>query len=170
MLWNDCHNFVEVNLQLAMIIVSFFLIKILTASHKCLGTAVGRQWITSCSQLAAWLCQRFQGMRPTWWATLKATQWATGLIDAHMLPSPKHCTRERNIFLTPTEAHLLSVNHDPCCEEEEEWWWDPASWVSAPTMSSSRPCSLGRSFPGWASTSLDHHRCRLHSSQPPLHH
>ena len=54
-------------------------------------------------------------MRPTWWATLKATQWATGLIDAHMLPSPKHCTRERNISLRPTEAHLLSVNHDPCC-------------------------------------------------------
>ena len=39
----------------------------------------------------------------------------------------------------------------------EEWWGDPASWVSAHSMSSSRPCRLGRCFPG--PPTLDHRRC-----------
>ena len=81
--------------------------------------------------------------------SLSVDSWATGLIDAMWLYRPKQrgsLLEERDIFLKP---HLVV--------KLEEWWGDPASWVSAHSMSSSRPCRLGRCFPG--PPTLDHRRC-----------
>ena len=99
------------------------------------NVSVGRQSVTFC-----WL--------------MSSTHSATGLIDAKQRGS---LLERRNIFLK------LS----PFCRrwhwrQGGEWWEDPASWVSAHTMSSSRPCRLGRCFPG--PPTLDHPPPAAHSS------
>ena len=61
--------------------------------------------------------------------------------------------RKETFFETPTEAHLFFVKHDTAANRMRKKS-DAASWVSAHTMSSSRPCRLGRCFPG--PPTLDH--------------
>ena len=61
--------------------------------------------------------------------------------------------RKATFFETPTEAHLFFVKHDTAANRMRKKS-DAASWVSAHTMSSSRPCRLGRCFPG--PPTLDH--------------